>query len=80
MFATFEGVTERTPEDDRLSLHVIPWTYMMMYGEAGVAGAGTLCGALNGAAAAIFLIAGGIKRNERKEHRVRHDQGPVYLV
>jgi hypothetical protein len=40
-------------------------TSMMVYGEGGVAGNSTLCGALNGAAAAIFLATGGLDK-ERK--------------
>ena len=65
MFATFEGITGELRQTIGYPYTSFPG-YMMMYGEAGVAGAGTLCGALNGAAAAIFLIAGGI-RAERKE-------------
>jgi hypothetical protein len=47
-----------------------PYTYiptqMMVYGEGGVAGIATLCGALNGAAAAIFLLAGGFEKPARE--------------
>ncbi len=39
---------------------------MMGFGEGGVAGISTLCGALNGAAMAIFLAAGGAEK-EKKE-------------
>ncbi len=41
-------------------------TAMMVFGEGGVAGVSTLCGALNGAAMAIFLTAGGPEK-EKKE-------------
>ena len=65
MFATFEGVTGQLRETIGYPYTSFP-TYMLMYGEAGVADTATLCGALNGAAAAIYLMAGGI-RPERKE-------------
>jgi len=65
MFATFEGITGELRQSVGYPYTSFP-RYMLMYGEAGVAGTATLCGALNGAAAAIFLIAGGI-RPERKE-------------
>jgi hypothetical protein len=41
-------------------------TAMMFFGEGGVAGISTLCGALNGAAMAIFLTAGSTEK-EKKE-------------
>lgn len=41
-------------------------TAMMIYGEGGVAGIGSVCGALNGAAAAIFLIAGAVEKSKRE--------------
>ncbi|HVN22391.1 MAG TPA: C-GCAxxG-C-C family protein [Syntrophorhabdales bacterium] len=44
---------------------VIP-TAMMVYGEGGVASEGALCGALNGAAAAIFLVTGGLDKKSRE--------------
>ena len=40
---------------------------MFIFGERGVAGTSTLCGALNGAAAAIFLVTGAVEKKQRKE-------------
>jgi putative redox-active protein with C_GCAxxG_C_C motif len=42
-------------------------TEMMVFGEGGVAGICSLCGALLGASSAIFLVAGGIEREKREQ-------------
>jgi hypothetical protein len=39
---------------------------MMIFGEGGIAGVASVCGALNGAAAAIFLITGKMDKKERE--------------
>jgi hypothetical protein len=40
---------------------------LMVFGEGGVAGISSLCGALIGAASAIFLVAGGLDGKKRGE-------------
>ena len=62
MFAVFDGVVGLLAD-----LHGEPFssfpTSMMSYGGGGVAGWGTLCGALNGAGAAVSLFVAGEDRN-----------------
>lgn len=41
-------------------------TSMMVYGQGGIADIASICGALNGAAAAIFLITGQLEKEKRK--------------
>ncbi len=41
-------------------------TAMMVFGEGGIAGVGSVCGALNGASAAIFLLTGGVEKEKRE--------------
>lgn len=55
MYGAFEGIVGELREAVGAPYSSFP-TAMMKYGAAGVSGWGTLCGALNGAAAAIFLV------------------------
>ncbi|MBX3744016.1 MAG: C-GCAxxG-C-C family protein [Verrucomicrobiae bacterium] len=55
MYAVFRGIVETWRETHGTSLQSFPYQ-MMDYGHGGVAGYGTLCGALNGAAAAVGLF------------------------
>jgi hypothetical protein len=55
MFGAFEGIVGELREKVGPPYDAFP-TAMMKYGKAGVSGWGTLCGALNGAAAAIYLV------------------------
>ena len=55
MYGTFEGIVGELKAAMGAPYTSFP-TAMMKYGAAGVAGWGTLCGALNGAAAAISLV------------------------
>lgn len=56
MFGAFEGVIGELRATVGSPYDAFP-AAMMKYGKAGAAGWGTLCGALNGAAAAISLVA-----------------------
>lgn len=54
MYGAFEGIIGELRDKIGAPYDTFP-TAMMKYGSAGVSGWGTLCGALNGAAAAIYL-------------------------
>lgn len=55
MFGAFEGIIAELRDKVGGPYKAFP-SAMMKYGAGGVAGWGTLCGALNGAAAAIYLM------------------------
>ncbi len=55
MYGAFEALVGELRTSVGAPFNTFP-TRMMVYGKAGVAGWGTLCGALNGAAAAIYLV------------------------
>lgn len=55
MYGTFEGIIGELRDQVGHPYTLIP-TEMMEYGRGGMVGWGTLCGALNGAAAAITLV------------------------
>jgi len=55
MFGVFEGIVGELRAKVGAPFTALP-TQFAIYGKAGVAGWGTLCGALNGAAAAIYLV------------------------
>ncbi len=57
-YGAFEGIVGGLRKDVGGPWAAFP-SAMMVFGEGGVAGIATLCGALNGAAMAIFLAAGG---------------------
>ncbi len=64
-FGAFESIISELRKEVGHPYTMIP-TAMMVYGQGGVAGVGTLCGALNGAAAAIFLVTGGMDKELRE--------------
>ena len=64
-FGAFEGIIGELRKEVGHPYTMIP-TGMMVFGEGGVAGVGALCGALNGAAAAIFLVTGGVDKKLRE--------------
>ncbi|OGO36874.1 MAG: hypothetical protein A2147_11555 [Chloroflexi bacterium RBG_16_57_8] len=55
MYGTFEGIVGELREEVGPPFDAFP-AAMMKYGKAGVNGWGTLCGCLNGAAAAIYMV------------------------
>ncbi len=55
MYATFEAIVGELGDKHGSPYSTFPFD-MMIYGSGGVAGWGTLCGTLNGAAAAIGLL------------------------
>lgn len=55
MYGAFEGILGELREQAGFPFTAFP-ALMMEYGKAGVVGWGTLCGALNGAAALIYLV------------------------
>jgi hypothetical protein len=65
-YGAYEGIIGELKEVAGHPYTLIP-TEMFIFGEGGVAGTSTLCGALNAAAAAIFLVTGGVAQNKREE-------------
>jgi len=65
-YGAFEGIIGQLKEEVGYPYILIP-TEMMIFGEGGVAGISSLCGALNGASAAIFLVTGAVERKKREE-------------
>ncbi len=63
-FAAFDAIVGELQREVGPPYTAFP-TAMMVFGEGGVAGVATLCGALNGAAAAIFLTTGGPANEKR---------------
>jgi hypothetical protein len=64
-FGAFDGIVGELQREVGAPYTTFPFA-MMVFGEGGVAGMSTLCGALNGAAMAIFLAVGGVEK-EKKE-------------
>ncbi len=64
-FGAFDSIIGELRKEVGHPYTMIP-TAMMVYGEGGVASEGALCGALNGAAAAIFLVTGGLDKTSRE--------------
>ncbi len=64
-YGVFEGIIGELKKEVGSPYSTIP-TAMMAFGEGGIAGTASICGALNGASAAIFLISGGLEK-EKKE-------------
>ena len=65
-FGAFDGIVGELRREVGAPYTTFP-SSLMVFGEGGVAGMSTLCGALNGAAMAIFLAAGGTgKENKDK--------------
>jgi hypothetical protein len=65
-YGVFEGIIGQLKEGIAYPYILIP-TEMFIFGEGGVAGISSLCGALNGAAAAMFLVTGAVERKKREE-------------
>ena len=63
-YAAFEGIVGQLKMEAGYPYTLIP-TEMMIFGEGGVAGVSSLCGALNGAAAAMFLVTGAVEQKKR---------------
>jgi C_GCAxxG_C_C family probable redox protein len=64
-YGAFDGIVGELRKEVGGPYNTFP-VEMMIFGEGGVAGISTLCGALNGAAMAIFLTVGGAD-NEKKD-------------
>jgi hypothetical protein len=64
-YGAFHSIITELAKTVGAPFNTIP-TAMMIYGEGGIAGVGSVCGALNGAAAAIFLVAGGMDKKKRE--------------
>jgi hypothetical protein len=64
-YGVFEAIIGELRKEVGAPYTGIP-TAMMIFGEGGIAGVGNVCGALNGASAAIFLIAGGVEKEKRE--------------
>ncbi len=65
-YGAFEGIVGELKKEAGYPYTLIP-TEMMIFGEGGVAGTSSVCGALNGAAAAMFLVTGGLDPKKRGE-------------
>jgi hypothetical protein len=65
-YGVFEGIIGELKKEAGYPYTLIP-TEMFIFGEGGVAGQSTLCGALNAAAAAMFLVTGAVDRKKRGE-------------
>lgn len=65
-YGAFEGIVGELQKQVGSPYTMMP-TEMMIFGEGGVAGVSSLCGALNGAAAAMFLVAGGLDPKKKGE-------------
>ena len=70
-FGAFDGVVGELQREVGGPYNTFP-NSLMGFGEGGVAGMSTLCGALNGAAMAIFLTVGGTDKE-------RHDRAFVLI-
>ena len=65
-YGAFEGIIGELKKEAGYPYILIP-TEMFIFGEGGVAGTSTLCGALNGSAAAMFLVTGALDPKKRAE-------------
>ncbi|MGA3174993.1 MAG: C-GCAxxG-C-C family protein [Syntrophorhabdales bacterium] len=63
-YGAFDGIVGELCKEVGGPYNTFP-TAMMVFGEGGVAGISTLCGALNGAAMAIFLTVGGADKEKK---------------
>ncbi len=77
-YAAFDGIVGGLRKEVGGPYNTFP-AGMMVFGEGGVAGVSTLCGALNGAAMAIFLTAGGAEP-EKKARAFALIRGALQLV
>ncbi len=65
-YAAFDGIIGGLREAVGHPYTLFPME-MMVFGEGGVAGIASLCGALNGASMAIFLVAGGLDPQKKQQ-------------
>lgn len=65
-YGAFEGIVGQLREDVGYPYTLMP-SEIMVFGEGGVAGISSLCGALIGTSSAIFLAAGGLEGKKRGE-------------
>jgi len=63
-YGAFEGIVSQLKEQVGIPYTTFP-SELMVFGEGGVAGISSLCGALNGASMAVFLVAGGLEPQKR---------------
>jgi len=64
-YGAFDAIVSQLREEVGFPYTVMP-SEMMVFGEGGVAGISSLCGALLGASSAIFLVAGGLEGEKRE--------------
>jgi hypothetical protein len=64
-YGVFESIIGELRAEIGAPYTMVP-TSMMIFGEGGIAGVASVCGALNGAAAAIFLVTGKMDKKERE--------------
>ncbi len=64
-YGAFESIIGELRKEIGSPYTMIP-TSMMIFGEGGIAGVGSVCGSLNGASAAIFLLTGGVEKEKRE--------------
>jgi hypothetical protein len=64
-YGVFDSIVGQLQKEIGAPYTGIP-TSMMVFGEGGIAGVGSACGALNGAAAVIFLITGRLEKEKRE--------------
>ncbi len=65
-YGAFDAIVTSLREEVGFPYTMMP-TEMMVFGEGGVAGISSLCGALLGASSAIFLVAGGLEGERRQQ-------------
>lgn len=65
-YGAYEGIIGELQREVGHPYTLIP-TEMFIFGEGGVAGTSTLCGSINGAAAAMFLVTGAMEAKKRGE-------------
>lgn len=65
-YGAFDAIISQLREEVGPPYTMMP-SEMMIFGEGGIAGISSVCGALLGASAAIFLVAGGLDPKKREE-------------
>lgn len=64
-YAVFESIVGELRQKIGAPYTMLPTT-MMIFGEGGIAGIGSVCGTLNGAAMVIFLLTGKVEKEKRE--------------
>jgi hypothetical protein len=64
-YGVFEGIVGQLRKEIGFPYTMVP-SVMLVVGQGGVADTASLCGAVNGAASAIFLVAGGMDPKKRE--------------